>query len=80
MRAMTSTLSAICGTHLGETKAVASTAGKPASLRRSISSIFTAVGTDCFSFCSPSRGPTSTILTVRGRIIFERQPEDRLRA
>ena len=34
MRAITSAASAICGTHFGDTKAVASTAGRPASLSR----------------------------------------------
>src|SRR5262245_35501387 len=63
MRSSTSVWSAICGTHLGDTNAVASTAGRPASARRSISSSFTPVGTSRGSFCSPSRGPTSTILT-----------------
>ena len=28
-----------------------------------MNSILVAVGTSCFSFCNPSRGPTSTILT-----------------
>ena len=28
---------------------------------------FDAAGTGCASFCSPSRGPTSTILTYSGR-------------
>ena len=63
MRAITSALSAICGTHFGDTNAVASTAGRPASDRRSISSTLIAVGIVCFSFCRPSRGPTSTIFT-----------------
>src|SRR3954471_9961366 len=63
MRSRTSVWSAICGTHLGDTKAVASTAGRPASARRSISSSFTAVGTSPGSFCRPSRGPTSTMRT-----------------
>ena len=64
MRSSTSVWSAICGIHFGETNAVASTAGRPASARRSISSIFTAVGTSRGSFCSPSRGPTSTMRIV----------------
>src|SRR5258706_9196431 len=64
MRSSTSVWSAICGTHLGETKAVASTAGSPASARRSINSTLIAVGTSPGSFCRPSRGPTSTILTA----------------
>ena len=66
MPAMTAALSAICGTHFGDTNAVASTTGNPASVRRSINSILTAAGTFCASFCKPSRGPTSTILTFSG--------------
>lgn len=31
-----------------------------------INSILTEVGTTDFSFCRPSRGPTSTILTLEG--------------
>src|SRR5918993_5212416 len=73
MRSSTSVWSAIGATHFGETKAVASTAGNPASARRSISSTLIAVGTSPRSFCSPSRGPTSTILTA----LFKR---DQLRA
>src|SRR5512145_1962454 len=64
MRSMTSAWSAICGIHLGDTNAVASTAGRPASASRSMSSPFTSVGTWPGSFCRPSRGPTSTILTA----------------
>src|SRR5687767_15416906 len=63
MRSITSVWSAICGIHFGDTNAVASTAGNPASARRSISSTFTAVGSSPGSFCNPSRGPTSTIFT-----------------
>src|SRR5687767_1563072 len=63
MRSSTSVWSAICGTHFGDTNAVASTAGSPASASRSISSSFTAVGTSPGSFCRPSRGPTSTMRT-----------------
>src|SRR6266516_1330286 len=70
MPAKTCALSDICGTHFGEPKAVASTAGRPASASLSISSIFTAVGTPVASFCRPSRGATSTILTLRGRLIW----------
>ena len=64
---MTSVPSAICGTHLGETNDVTSMFFRPASVRRSTSSIFTSAGISCFSFCSPSRGPTSTMLTWVGR-------------
>ena len=41
----TSAASASCGTHFGDTKLVACIAGKPAVLRRSISSTLTEVGT-----------------------------------
>src|SRR6185312_1602515 len=67
MPAMTAALSAICGTHLGDTNAPASTTGRPASARRSISAILVAAGTALASFWRPSRGPTSTILTRVGR-------------
>ena len=66
MPAMTSVLVAICGTHFGETNDAASMLVKPARDRRSTSSILTAADTASFSFCSPSRGPTSTILTCFG--------------
>src|SRR5512134_1453854 len=67
MRSITSVWSAICGIHLGETNAVASTAGSPAPASRSMSSTFTSVETCPGSFCSPSRGPTSTILTASSK-------------
>lgn len=66
IRAITSAPSAICGTHLGDTNEAASTLGKPAAARRSISSTLMSVGTNSFSFCRPSRGETSTILTRVG--------------
>src|SRR3954447_22707898 len=66
MPARTSAVSAICGTHLGDTKAPASITGNPVSDSRSISSTLTASGTMAFSFWSPSRGPTSTIFTRPG--------------
>ena len=59
MPAITSALSAICGTHLGLTKLVTSISFRPAACRRCTNSILTAEGTGCFSFCRPSRGPTS---------------------
>ncbi len=67
---MTWAVSAICGTHFGDTKLVASTAGSPASVRRSMSSTLTSVGTTPGSFCRPSRGPTSTIFTRFGKRII----------
>src|SRR6187455_920785 len=72
MPAMTCALSAICGTHLGETKLVTSISVRPASCRRCTSSILTAAGTGAFSFCKPSRGPTSTILTLDGYFVVMR--------
>lgn len=55
-----------CGTHLGDTKLVASTTVSPEETSISINLTFTSVGTICFSFCSPSLGPTSTIFTISG--------------
>ena len=69
MRAMTSAASAICGTHFGDTKDVASSWRTPAASRRSHRSTFTSVETGCFSFCRPSRGPTSVIRTDDGRFM-----------
>ena len=66
MRAITSAASAICGTHFGDTNDVASIAGRPASVSMSISATLTSVGTIAFSFCKPSRGPTSHSRTARG--------------
>src|SRR5215831_19972519 len=63
---MTCVASAIWGTHLGDTKLAASMAGKPASVSRSMSPTLISVGTTVFSFCNPSRGPTSTMDTCRG--------------
>lgn len=63
MREKTVELSAICGTHFGETKEVTSITGRRAADRRLIRSILVLDGTSFDSFCRPSRGPTSTILT-----------------
>src|SRR5271169_3696249 len=52
-----------CGIHFLLTKLVASIVRRPVRVSRSISSVLTCVGTRNFSFCSPSRGETSTILT-----------------
>src|SRR5207244_7348565 len=52
----------------GLTKEVASTTGRPASASICINCIFCAVGMRAFSFCKPSRGPTSTIRTEDGRV------------
>jgi hypothetical protein len=51
-----------CGTHFGETKEPASIVVTPVAASFSINWIFVSNGTIFFSFCSPSRGPTSTIL------------------
>jgi len=59
-----------CGTHFGDTKLVASTTDNPEAASLRISSTFTGVGTMSFSFCSPSRGPTSTIFTHLGRSLI----------
>src|SRR3954469_16619650 len=62
----TSAASANCGTHFGLTKLVASIVRSPVAERRSISAILSAVEIAVFSFCSPSRGPTSTMRTWDG--------------
>ena len=54
-----SAASASWGTHFGCTKLVDSTTGRPAASSRRTNSALVAVGTGAFSFCSPSRGPTS---------------------
>ena len=66
MRARTSAASAICGTHFGLTNAVTSTTGSPARESRFTNATLSAVEIAAFSFCSPSRGPTSTMVTRRG--------------
>jgi hypothetical protein len=65
----------ICGTHFDDTKLVASIVFKPVFDSRLMSSIFTAAGTIFGSFCRPSRGPTSTILT---ELKFLRKIEENL--
>lgn len=60
---MTRFPSASCGIHFGDTKEVISTVEWPQDIKRFISSIFTSVETILLIFCSPSRGPTSTIRT-----------------
>ena len=47
------------GTHLGDTKDVASTVRSPAATSRRMNSALVVVGTEAASFCRPSRGPTS---------------------
>jgi hypothetical protein len=58
------TFSLTCGTHFGETKEPASIVVSPVFASLSTSSIFVANDIVCLSFCSPSRGPTSTMRTV----------------
>src|ERR1043166_4426871 len=79
MRVRTSAVSGICGTHLGETKAPASMTESPVSLRRFISSTLMSVVSVADSFCSPSRGLTSTILTARGIMSHPEDAEARRR-
>ena len=67
MAAITAAASAICGTQVGETNAVASMVFKPAAARRPINSVLISLLTGNASFCKPSRGLTSTIRTDLGR-------------
>src|SRR5207342_1135481 len=64
----TSAASASCGTHFGLTKLVASMLRSPVADRRSISAILSAVAMMVFSFCRPSRGPTSTMRICEGML------------
>src|SRR5436190_9552756 len=73
----TSAASAICGTHFGLTNAVTSITGRCAALSRLMNSILSAVDTSARSFCSPSRGPTSTMV-MRRLVICEAGRWDRL--
>jgi hypothetical protein len=66
---MTSVQSASCGTHLGETKLVASITDNPLAESLLMNSTFVAVGMVPGSFCRPSRGPTSTIVTLLGKLL-----------
>src|SRR2546430_3470160 len=67
MPANTCSASAICGTHFGLTKAETSMTGRFAALSLSTNATLSAVDTVADSFCSPSRGPTSTTRTfIRG--------------
>src|ERR1700730_4402232 len=67
MPAKTSAASAIWGTHFGLTNAETSMTGRFAAPRRLTNSILSAVETETCSFCRPSRGPTSTMVTFRPR-------------
>src|SRR5258708_78194 len=64
MAAMTSSAPAMAGTSLGWTKLAASMRGRPVADRRSPNSAPTAGARMVFSFCSPSRGPTSVIVIL----------------
>src|SRR5678816_3148609 len=74
MPAKTSAASAICGTHFGLTKADTSIARWPAPLSASTKAILSAVPIAAASFCSPSRGPTSTMVTLAGLLKVDQAP------
>ena len=66
IRRDTSPPSASCGIHFGFTKLVISMARSPVSESASMSCTLSSVGTMRDSFCRPSRGPTSYIVTSGG--------------
>jgi hypothetical protein len=66
MPAITAAASAICGTHFGLTKLVTSISFIPAACSACTSATLSSVRTGRASFCSPSRGPTSTSVTRWG--------------
>src|SRR5690349_3325778 len=78
--ASTAAVSAICGTHFGETKLPASIDLRPAASSFSMSATLVAVGSVACSFCSPSRGPTSHMRTSRGSVIARLLERDQLGA
>src|SRR5258708_4600984 len=53
----------ICGIAFGDTKAPTSTVCSPAPMSASMKAMRSATLTGVFSFCRPSRGPTSTMRT-----------------
>src|SRR5882757_950152 len=53
----------ICGIAFGDTKAPTSTVCSPALINASIKAMRSSTLTAVFSFCRPSRGPTSTMRT-----------------
>src|SRR5207248_7422569 len=59
----TSSEPTICGIAFGDTKAPTSIVSRPAPTSASINAIRSATLTGVFSFCRPSRGPTSTMRT-----------------
>ena len=63
-RAATASASASCGTRFGLTKLTASIRRTPLATRESISQSLSSVDSTVCSFCSPSRGATSTISTL----------------
>jgi hypothetical protein len=65
--ATTSSAPAICGTRSSRTNETASTRGSPAAASRETSSARTAGASTSGSFWSPSRGPTSQIVTPTRR-------------
>lgn len=80
----TSGLLAMVGTMRGETKLATSKVRHPASMRRRINSTLLATETTLllFSFCKPSRGPTSTMQTeddCRCRCCFRVETNERRR-
>ena len=66
---MTCRASAICGTALGLTNDVVSILRTPEREMASITWIFKSVGMNACSVWKPSRGPTSTMSTLSGRLI-----------
>ena len=68
-----------CGTHFGCEKDPASMVSTPVPASLLTSSILVAAGILVFSFCSPSLGPTSIILTwsANAFLVLEKVRRDR---
>ncbi len=81
MRAITSAASAICGTHFGDTNDAASIAGRPASVRRSMSATLTSVAIGLLLVLQPvARADLDDAGTFGKRSLFGLREVDQLRA
>src|ERR1700682_3006430 len=66
----------ICGIAFGDTKAPTSTVCRPAPTSASMNAMRAATLTGVFSFCRPSRGPTSTMRTCSLMLVSRSQRLD----
>ena len=70
---MEKTKAITCGTHFGDTNDPASIETWPDFSSKSIKVSFWSNEMNVFSFCNPSLGPTSTILTREGILLEDKK-------